>query len=144
MSVELRQAELDDIEWLVELRAVVMRADLERLGRFDEVRVRERMRAAYDPAHTWIIVVDGEDAGSISVRPEADARWIEHFYLEPRLQGRGVGTAVLAQFLDEEEPPFRLNVLQQSAARRLYERHGFALSSEDPVDVFLTRAPAPR
>ncbi|WP_426502875.1 hypothetical protein ACPPVO_35270 [Dactylosporangium sp. McL0621] len=33
----------------------------------------------------------------------------------------------------------RLNVLQGSAARRLDERHGFTLESEDPVDVFTTR-----
>lgn len=28
-----------------------------------------------------------------------------------------------------------------SAARRLYERHGFTLESEDPIDVFVVRAP---
>lgn len=34
--------------------------------------------------------------------------------------------------------PISLNVLQGSPARRLYERHGFVLDSEDPVDVYLT------
>ena len=38
--------------------------------------------------------------------------------------------------------PFRLNVLQASAARRLYERHGFVLESEDAVDVFMKAEPA--
>lgn len=37
----------------------------------------------------------------------------------------------------------RLNVLQGSAARRLYERHGFTPEREDPVDVFLVRKPTP-
>jgi hypothetical protein len=37
-----------------------------------------------------------------------------------------------------------LNVLQGSAARRLYERHGFVLESEDPVDVFMVRPPSRR
>jgi hypothetical protein len=36
-----------------------------------------------------------------------------------------------------DERPFRLDVLQGSPARRLYERHGFVLESEDPVDVFM-------
>jgi hypothetical protein len=35
----------------------------------------------------------------------------------------------------------RLNVLQGSAARRLYERHGVAVETEDPVDVFMVREP---
>ncbi|WP_282851659.1 hypothetical protein [Gulosibacter sediminis] len=66
-----------DIEWLVELRAEVLRADLARLGAFGEHRVRERMRAAFRPQNTQVIVVDGADAGSISLREEQDARWIE-------------------------------------------------------------------
>jgi ribosomal protein S18 acetylase RimI-like enzyme len=35
----------------------------------------------------------------------------------------------------------RLNVLQGSPARRLYERHGFTVESQDPVDVFMVRPP---
>jgi hypothetical protein len=33
----------------------------------------------------------------------------------------------------------RLNVLQGSAARRLYERHGFVVETQDPIDVFMVR-----
>ncbi len=36
----LRPAVATDAAWIAELRAVVMRPDLERLGRFDPVRVR--------------------------------------------------------------------------------------------------------
>ncbi|WP_341955223.1 GNAT family N-acetyltransferase [Microbacterium sp. LWH13-1.2] len=125
---------------MAELRAVVMRPDLERLGRYDPVRVRQRFLDAFAPENTHVIVVDGEDVGLIAVRGEPDAGWIEHFYLAPGSQGRGLGSAVLARVLMERGAagqPFRLNVLQGSPARRLYERHGFVLESEDTVDVFL-------
>ena len=126
---------------MAELRAIVMRPDLERLGRYDPVRVRQRFLDAFAPEHTRVIVVDGEDVGLIAVRGEPDAVWIEHFYLAPGSQGRGLGSAVLAAVLVEasvgEERPFRLNVLQGSPARRLYERNGFVLEREDAVDVFL-------
>ncbi|MDF2916993.1 GNAT family N-acetyltransferase [Microbacterium sp. F1-18] len=139
MDVTLRPTAPADIEWLVELRAAVLRADLERLGRFDEHRVRERMRAGFRPEWTRIIVVDGTDAGCITTRPEDGTRWIEHFYVPASLQGRGIGSAVLRSVIAEPHGgPTRLNVLQGSAARRLYERHGFALDSEDDVDVWLT------
>ncbi|WP_242454412.1 GNAT family N-acetyltransferase [Bailinhaonella thermotolerans] len=132
---------------MAELRAVVLRADLERLGRYDPHRVRQRFRDGFEPAHTWVIEVDGGPAGSVALRPEDDCRWLEHFYLDPGLQGRGIGTAVLGELLercDREGVTVRLNVLQGSAARRLYERHGFTLETEDEVDVFMVRHPLSR
>ena len=141
---ELRSAEPADLEAIVELRAVVMRPDLVRLGRFDEHRVRQRLRDGYSPQHTSVIVVDGAFAGSVAVRPAEDGRWLEHFYLAPELQGRGLGSAVLRTLLqdsDAEGAVVRLNVLQGSPAQRLYERHGFAVESQDPVDVFMVRQP---
>lgn len=136
----LRPATENDLEELVELRAVAMRPDLERLGRYDDHRVRQRLRDAYTPEHTRIIEVDGEFAGSISMRPAEDRQWLEHFYLAPQHQGRGVGSAVLRSVLDEADGAVvALNVLQGSSARKLYERHGFVTEAEDPVDVFMVR-----
>ncbi|MGN7947213.1 GNAT family N-acetyltransferase [Microbacterium sp. 22215] len=130
---------------MAELRAIVMRPDLERLDRYDPVRVRQRFLDAFVPENTRVIVVDGEDVGLVAVRHANDGVWIEHFYLDPAVQGRGLGSAVLAELLADggEERPFRLNVLQGSPARRLYERHGFALDTEDEVDVFM-KAESPR
>ncbi|MFF0339535.1 GNAT family N-acetyltransferase [Kribbella sp. NPDC004875] len=139
MNWTLRPATAADLEDLVEIRAVVMRPDLERLGRYDAVRVRQRMRDAFVPEHTRIIEVDGELAGSITLRPADDRQWLEHFYLAPAHQGRGLGTAVLTSVLESADATVGLNVLQGSPARTLYERHGFVVESEDPVDVFMVR-----
>ena len=135
----LRPSQASDAEWIAELRAVVMRPDLERLARWDPVRVRERFLNGFQPEHTFVVEVAGRNAGVIAVRPEPDAQWIEHFYLAPEHQGKGLGGAVLQQAMDgsRDHRPFRLNVLQGSAARRLYERHGFEVESEDAVDVFM-------
>jgi hypothetical protein len=55
------------------------------------------------------------------------------------LEGRGIGRAVLqSAIIEPYDGPTGLNVLQGSVARRLYERHGFTLDSEDDVDVWLT------
>ncbi|WP_093610898.1 GNAT family N-acetyltransferase [Streptomyces indicus] len=121
-----------------------MRPDLERLGRYDPHRVRERLRAAYCPEHTSVILYEGDFAGCVALRPGDDGWWLEHFYLRPEVQGRGVGSAVLRTLLartDAAGDTVRLNVLQGSPARRLYERHGFVLESADPVDVFMVRRP---
>ncbi|MEU7801562.1 GNAT family N-acetyltransferase [Micromonospora arborensis] len=141
---KLRPASLSDVDAVAELRAVVLRADLERLGRYDEQRVRQRLRDGFAPAYTWVVEVDGAFAGCVALRRADDAHWLEHFYLAPHLQGSGIGTAVLRELLercDRDGARVRLNVLQGSPARRLYERHGFTLETEDPVDVFMVREP---
>ena len=130
---------------MAELRAVVMQPDLERLGRYDPERVRRRFLDSFTPAHTRVIQHAGIDVGLVATRPDADGVWIEHFSLDPVQQGQGIGSWALAQILrtDTDGRPFRLNVLQGSPARRLYERHGFALENEDPIDLYLMR-PAER
>ena len=143
----LRPAEPADVEAIAELRAVVMRPDLERLGRFDEHRVRQRLRDAFSPQHTSVIVADGAFAGCITMRPTQDGQWLEHFYLAPAVQGRGLGSAVLRTLLDRtdtDDLPVRLDVLQGSAAQRLYERHGFTAEVQDPIDVHMVRLPGAR
>lgn len=140
----IRQASATDMEAVAELRAVVMRPDLERLGRYDPHRVRQRLRDGFDPAHTWIIETNTTFAGCVALRPSAEAHWLEHFYLAQDVQGTGIGTGVLRELLertDEDGVLVRLNVLQGSPARRLYERLGFTVESEDPVDVFMVRKP---
>jgi len=140
----LRATEPADVEVIAELRAMVMRADLERLGRFDERRVRQRLRDSLSWQYTSIIEVDRELAGCVTVRPAQEGQWLEHFYLAPQHQGRGLGSAVLREVLariDAQGVSLRLNVLQGSAAQRLYERHGFVVEAEDPIDVYMVRPP---
>ncbi|RII86016.1 GNAT family N-acetyltransferase, partial [Clavibacter michiganensis subsp. insidiosus] len=135
----LRPALPDDATWMAELRAVVLRPDLERLGRWDPVRVRRRFLDGWAPERTSVIRVGGRDVGLIARRDEPDARWIEHFYLDPALQGQGIGGEVLRDLMSRHDDgrPFRLDVLQGSVARRLYERAGFRVEREDAVDVWL-------
>ena len=143
----LRPATSADVEPIAELRAIVLRADLERLGRYDAQRVRQRLRDGFEPDHTWAIEVAGVFAGCVALRPAADGHWLEHFYIAPTLQSAGLGTAILTDLLNQTDRNgdlLRLNVLQGSSARRLYERHGFAVTTEDPIDVFMARAPRTR
>lgn len=95
----MRPATGVDVEAVARLRAVVLREDLQRRGRYDEQRVRQRLRDGFVAAHTQLIEVAGEFAGCVALRPAADAHWLEHFYLAPHLQGKGIGSGVLRGLL---------------------------------------------
>ncbi|MEU2548585.1 GNAT family N-acetyltransferase [Streptomyces roseolus] len=143
----LRPGRPGDVEAVAEPRAVVTRADPERLGRYDAHRVRQRLRDGFPPAHTSVIEAGGGTAGCVALRPDpAGGLRPERFHLDPALQGRGLGTAVLGRPLERSDAAgetVRLAVLRGSAARRLYARAGSVPEAEDGVDVFMVRTPAP-
>ncbi|MFE6663046.1 GNAT family N-acetyltransferase [Streptomyces sp. NPDC057697] len=139
-----RPARPEDVEAPAELRAVAMRPDLERLGRHDEQRVRQRLRNGHAPGHTSVVVVDGGIAGTLTLRPAEGGLRLENFCLSPALQPRGTGGAVLRTLLaraDRAGAAVRLDVLRGTVARALHERHGFTTERQDPVDVFMVRTP---
>jgi GNAT superfamily N-acetyltransferase len=134
----------DDLEGLVELRLAAMRESLERIGRFDPVRSRERFASSFDPAHTRHILADGQRVGFIVVKPRADGLLLDHFYVSPAHQGRGIGGRVLAAVLadaDARQLPVHLGALRESASNAFYLRHGFLPISESEWDIFYRRDP---
>ncbi|NOU85455.1 GNAT family N-acetyltransferase [Paenibacillus sp. LMG 31460] len=140
-QITLRQSQNSDVETIANLRAIVLRNDLTRLGRFDEEKVRQRFRNSFDSDHTWIIESDSSFVGCVALKPTLDGYLLEHFYIYPNYQGKGVGSHVLKKLLEQNDVKGRrvtLNVLQGSSAKRLYERFGFKVESEDLIDVYMS------
>jgi GNAT superfamily N-acetyltransferase len=97
-NVTFRPASTEDAEALVALRIEAMRESLERIGRFDPSRARERFLAGFSPEHTHHVLLDGERVGFFVLKPsESAGLLLDHLYVHPRHQGKGVGASVLAQ-----------------------------------------------
>ena len=145
MVITLIPAAPDDVDYVIGLKATVLRADLERaVGPWSADRSAQRVRDHFSPAWTHIVYDGAERVGTITMRPDTGVIWLEMFYLEPRAQGRGIGSAVLELVLaDTAGRDVHLQVLDGSRARRLYERHGFVLVSTDGIDDILMRAAHP-
>lgn len=134
----------DDFDRLAALRLHVMRESLERVGRFNPERNRDYFRTSFRPDHTRLIAIDGQFAGCVAFGPWMEKLLLEHFYLTPEWQGRGLGGSVLAQLLneaDEHRLPVRLTVLKGSDAERFYTRRGFTPVGSEGVDIFMERLP---
>jgi GNAT superfamily N-acetyltransferase len=143
-AITYEAASREDLNALVELRLAAMRESLERIGRFDIARARERFARGFDPDHTRHILVDDQRVGFIVVKPEDDGLLLDHFYLSPRHQRQGIGARVLAGILadaDARRLPVRLGALRESAANHFYVRHGFRQVSESEWDIFYRREP---
>ena len=90
----------------------------------------------YDGMTAGVIVVDGEDAGRLLV-----ARWtreirIVDITLLPGFRGRGSGSELLAELMDEATEmgkSLSVHVERENRARGLYERLGFRPVGETGV-----------
>lgn len=142
-AFRLRPVAEADFEPLLDLSIRVLRADLERLGRFDAERRRRRMREGFDPSAMRAIESEGSLLGCIATAEAEDHVELYGFYLEPAAQGRGLGAAVFAALLAElPARPIRIEVLKGSRARRFWERQGFRFVAAQDFDDLMER-PAP-
>ncbi|MEW5684497.1 MAG: GNAT family N-acetyltransferase [Pseudomonadota bacterium] len=123
-----------------------MRESLERIGRFDPARARTRFEEGFDPAHMRIVRIGETRVGCVTVRPGGPSElWVEHLYVEPAHQGRGLGGLILGEIIHQahrERATLRLGVLKESDANRFYVRHGFRETHRETWDIYYERPPA--
>ncbi|HEX2076897.1 MAG TPA: GNAT family N-acetyltransferase [Longimicrobium sp.] len=91
-----------------------------------------------------IIVLDGEDVGTVQYVRRQRGYHLGEFYLLPAHQRRGIGSRLLRRMLDRadaEGVPVRLEVIRINPAKSLYERHGFRVYGETETHYQMERAP---
>lgn len=122
-----------------------MRPSLEAIGRFSPERARERFLKGFDPADTTVIEVGEKVAGFFVVRRRKDHLYLDHLYVAPAHQGRGLGRVVVANLqasAELEGLPIRLMALNGSPANDFYKGCGFTLVSSDDLDtIYAWQAP---
>lgn len=141
-AVTFAGARTGDFEALVAVRIDAMRESLERIGRFDPVRARERFREGFSPESTRHVVVAGERVGFVVVKPRIDGLLLDHLYIKPSAQGAGIGSIVLRQvFMEADAAALTLYVgaLKESASNRFYTRYGFQFVEAGEFDNHYVR-----
>jgi N-acetylglutamate synthase-like GNAT family acetyltransferase len=139
-AIRFRPATEADFDYILNLSIRTMREHLERVGRFDPDRRRIRMRAHFDAGSLHLIQRAGAVLGCVGLRPHGEQMELHSFFLEPALQGSGLGAEIFAA-LRARHPGsgWWIEVLKESPARRFWERQGFVLSGEQPFDWVLER-----
>jgi GNAT superfamily N-acetyltransferase len=96
---------------------------LPRLHSDDETRAFIREVVMRD-LEVWVCEEEGGILGFTALGEDM----LEHLYVRPEAQGRGIGSELLALAKERRPAGFRLWVFQKNeGARRLYECHGLVL-----------------
>ncbi|WDU63863.1 GNAT family N-acetyltransferase [Pseudomonas poae] len=135
-----------DLDNLVAIRIEAMRESLERVGRFDPVRARERFLSGFEARNTRYIEVSGERVGFVVIKHLHNELLLDHLYVRPSAQGSGVGSAVLIQIFKEADAaalPIKVGALKESASNRFYTRHGFQFIESSEFDNYYVRQSVP-
>lgn len=145
LNVSIAAVSEADFEKLADLRVAAMRESLEHVGRFDPERARMRLRNTFSPEHTRSIRFEGEFVGFYAARSSTEGLHLDHLYIHPRFQNRGLGGVVMRRIIEEAEKlcvPILVGALKESASNRFYVRHGFVKTGESEWDTYYTRPPS--
>lgn len=144
MRLEFETAFKEHLDELVRIRIAAMRDSLMKIGRFDPERARNRFVTGFNPDHTKFINFHGIRVGFVVVKPESNGLILDHLYIEPEHQGKGIGGEVLEWIFgtaDHLGLPIFVTALRDSDSNKFYKHHGFKFQKETEWDINYIRVP---
>jgi ribosomal protein S18 acetylase RimI-like enzyme len=137
LYAQVREAELAPVPWPEAAKAAFLR---------DQFELQTRhYQANYAGAEYWIVECAGRPIGRVFVHRGRDEIRLMDIALRAQDRGRGLGTALLADLIDEARASgaeLTLHVEPDNPACRLYARLGFVLKERRGVYDFLGWKPA--
>ena len=144
MEITYINTVFEDADTLVEIRISAMKESLERIGRFDPQRARERFISSFEAENTKYIALNGTKVGFVVVKFKENEVLLDHLYIKPEHQNKGIGSVVLQTIFSEanlKSLPVTVGALRESASNRFYQAHGFIKSGESEWDIYYARQP---
>ena len=144
-NVVLRPATPADEQFVYDVKKEALGPYItEVFGWDEEAQMRFHMEE-YQMENSYIILETTHSIGWLAFHQEGEVLVIDHLYLLPESQGKGVGKQLLSFVLetaDRNENRVQLGVLKVNPARRLYERCGFTIIGENEHFYFMERQPS--
>lgn len=139
-EITLTPADEDQYSFAIELYLLTMRPYSEALIPWDEDKQRESFNAQWKVSDVEVLHHFGERVGWLQIEEAPSQLWLQHFYIVPERQKRGIGGVVLEQVIARARGrAIVLGVLKNNPARRLYERHGFRVDQEEGMKLVMSR-----
>lgn len=136
LYASVREAEMALVPWTTEQKRA-----------FIEMQFAAQIRGyaeVYPQALHQIICRNGQPAGRIYWSREAERLHILDITVDPQWRNQGIGSRVLNTLLEEADrdaKPVTIHVEDFNPSRRLFERLGFEIASQDGFMLQLRRPP---
>ena len=135
---QLRPAVFADFDFLYELHKAAIRPSVEATwGAWNDAWQRDYFAQKFGTQGRQIIVFEGQDVGVVLLEEREGAIYIGLIEVLPAFQGRGIGSAVIQDIIQQaqlQKRPVMLHVLKTNeAAKRLYERLGFEITAVEDL-----------
>lgn len=141
-KIELRPATPADFDMAWRLYLVTMKPLTAELMTWDENKQSTGFAEQWKLQDVQIITVEGQSIGWLQATETPSEIFLQQLFVSPEYQRQGIGSKVLQILLKSWErtgKPVVLTVLKNNPARRLYERHGFAVVAEVGVKLQMRR-----
>ncbi len=134
MDFKTRQGVIADKKWLYKLYCSTMRAYIEQTWGWDEEFQRKGFQTNLHPTKFRIVIVNDNDVGAYLVNEENNHYWLEMLLVCKKMQGKGLGTAIIKKIQAQSEKndkPLKLSVLKVNPAKEFYSSLGFCVCDQD-------------
>jgi len=142
-QITRRPASKQDLEMIYRILRASLGPYIEQTwGKLDDLAQRKRFDEVTRVEDHSIVELQRRPIGCLCFgQSDVEFRLIR-LLIRPEFQRLGLGTQILKEVLalaDDRRLPVRLRVLRVNPARRLYERHGFLVVSEDETHYTMIR-----
>jgi ribosomal protein S18 acetylase RimI-like enzyme len=100
-TIGMRPAAAADSEFCYQLHKTAMGGYVTAIWGWDEEVQRDFHARAFNPGRWQIITADGEDIGMLDVEHRPGEIYLARIELDPRWQGRGIGTRLINELIGE-------------------------------------------
>ena len=134
MDFRSRQGVIADKEWLYKLYYSTMHKYIEQTWGWDEEFQRNGFQTNLHPTKFRIVIVNDDDVATYLVNEEDNHYWLEMLLVSNKMQGKGLGTAIIKKLQSQSEKDcklLKLSVLKVNPAKEFYSRLGFCVYDQD-------------
>lgn len=130
-EVVRRPATSADFEVTLAIKKQALGPYIEQVWGWEDEFQRAFHSENFKPDSTTLLLYEGQEIGLLEAEEQPDCFFIQSLLIVPEFQGRGIGTALLNEFITKAlavNKPVRLDVLQvNKSALKLYQRLGFTI-----------------
>jgi len=132
VKINMRQANISDLEFLKKLRSETMDEYLKKDGLpVDETSHLKRIQYHFEAAN--ILDIHGKPIGLFKYYEDNTTCHVIQVQILPQYQGKGIGKSIITTLQKQalkDDKSVNLSVLKSNPARNLYERLGFTIISQ--------------